>query len=55
VGAIALSIEAPFIFERADRHGLCAHQVFFKAQSLAGPDCDHDQQQGNFGIENKYQ
>ena len=55
VGTIALSIEVPFIFGCQDPHPFCVHEVFFKAQSLAASDCDHDQQQGNFGIENKNQ
>src|ERR1035437_3612484 len=33
IGAIALSIEVPLIFDRPDPHALCVHEVFFKAQS----------------------
>ena len=32
IGAIALSIEVPFILARQDPYGLCVHEVFFKAQ-----------------------
>src|SRR5664280_1348063 len=33
IGAIALSIEVPFILGRQDPHQHCVHEVFFKAQS----------------------
>jgi hypothetical protein len=35
VGAIALSIEVPLVFGRQDPCPLCAHKVYFKAQSCS--------------------
>jgi hypothetical protein len=34
MGAIAQSIEVPLIFGRQAPHPLCAHEVYFNAQSL---------------------
>jgi hypothetical protein len=36
VSAIAQSTEVPLLFEYQDPRPLCAHKVFFKAQSCVG-------------------
>ena len=35
VGTITLTIEVPLIFDSRNSHPLCAHEVFFNAQSAA--------------------